>query len=139
MQYEVITQVVFPKAYREWIAEVYQEGAWGIEPEWVEKSFLKFDEERFAKHFKAKQMVQSAFEITPFTDSDEQVTAVTRDGEMSLTVIPYLSSDNGRRTLTGDPLDRLDEYSLQEVLALNGIGVPAGWRGYLEKMRNNFV
>ncbi|ORJ59305.1 CRISPR-associated helicase/endonuclease Cas3 [Geothermobacter hydrogeniphilus] len=126
--------VSFPDAYRKWIDEVYREEGWGNEPEWVESGFAKFEEEKWSKHYNARQMIHRAFEMNPFNDSDEQITAVTRDGEMSLTVIPYLASGGGRQTIDGDLLDSLDEYRLQEILMLNSVGVPAGWKGYLEKM-----
>ncbi len=121
---EDASKVVFPEAYRTWIGEVYSDEVWGTEPEWVEKGFSRFEEEMWGKHFNAKQMVQRAFEINPFTDSDEQITAVTRDGEMSLTVIPYLSSSDGRRTITGELYPQPDDFQLYEVLALNSVSVP---------------
>jgi CRISPR-associated endonuclease/helicase Cas3 len=131
-----VEQISFPDAYRVWIEKVYQETAWGSEPDWVVQGFEKFEEETWGKHFNAKQMVQRAFEITPFTDSDEQITAVTRDGEMSLTVMPYLESASGRQTIDGDLLCCLDEYQLKEVLALNGVSVPGskGWKYSLDEV-----
>lgn len=129
-------QISFPDAYRVWIEKVYQETAWGSEPDWVVQGFDKFEEETWSKHFNAKQMVQRAFEITPFTDSDEQITAVTRDGEMSLTVMPYLESASGRQTVDGCLLGRLDEYQLKEMLALNGVSVPGSksWKYSLDEV-----
>ena len=127
-------QVNFPEAYRKWIGEVYREEAWGTEPEWVEKGFSEFEEEMWGKHFNAKQMVQRAFEISPFTDSDEQIAAVTRDGEMSLTVIPYLSFSDGRRMITGEMYPQPDDFQFNEMLALNGISVPGSktWKYSLD-------
>lgn len=129
-----VGQVPFPDAYRNWIGEVYREEAWGIEPEWVEKSFAEYEAEDLSKHYKAKQMIQMAFEVNPFTDSDEQITAVTRDGEMSLTVVPYLASSEGRRTIDGEIFPQSDDFQRNEVLALNGISVPGSktWKYSLE-------
>jgi CRISPR-associated endonuclease/helicase Cas3 len=127
-------EICFPEAYRSWIRDVYHEEPWGNEPESVEKGFAEFEEKNWGRHFNAKQMVQRAFEITPFTDSDDHIAAVTRDGEMNLTVILYLAAENGRQTITGKPLNFLDEYRLQEILMLNSVGVPASWRGHLERM-----
>jgi CRISPR-associated endonuclease/helicase Cas3 len=72
----------------------------------------------------AQQVVSMAKNSNPFTDSDQNITAVTRDGEMSLTVMPYLESPGGRQTVDGDLLGCLDEYQLKEALALNSISVP---------------
>lgn len=129
-------QIFFPDAYRVWIEKSYQETAWGSEPDWVVQGFDKFEEETWGKHFNAKQMVQRAFEITPFTDTDEQITAVTRDGEMSLTVMPYLESASGRQTVDGCLLGHLDEYQLKETLALNGVSVPGSkaWKYSLDEV-----
>ena len=131
-----VEQISFPDAYRAWIEKVYQEAAWGSEHDWVVQGFEKFEEETLVKHFNAKQMVQMAFEITPFTDSDEQITAVTRDGEMSLTVMPYLESASGRQTVDGCFLGRLEENQLKETLALNGVSVPGSknWKYSLDEV-----
>ena len=119
-----VGKVDFPEAYRAWIGGVYQEGGWGTEPEWVEIGFAEYEKEWWGKHFSAKQMIQRAFEMIPFTDSDEQITAVTRDGEMSMAVIPCLHSTNGRLTIDGDLLTQLDEYQRNEKLMLNSVSVP---------------
>lgn len=131
------TEVHFPEAYRVWISSVYREDAWGNEPEWVEKGFTEFEQDAWGKHFNAKQMVQRAFEMNPFMDTDKEIAAVTRDGEMNLTVIPYLVFGGSLQTIDREPLDLINEYQLQEILMLNSIGVPAGWRGSLEKMAKN--
>jgi len=127
-------EITFPEAYRTWIDKVYRGDSQDHVPQWVEEASVKFEEEIWGKRFSARQMIMRAFEVTPFTDSDERITAVTRDGEMSLQVIPYLAIGKSRQTIDGESLNDMDEYQLLEVLMLNSIGVPAGWRGYLEKV-----
>ncbi len=120
-----IEMVEFPAAYREWIEKVYQERSWDNEPEEITESYWKFkDEIEEMKGFMAQQVVNMAKDMNPFTDTNENVTAVTRDGEMSLTVMPYLDSVNGPETIDGDSLDSLDDYERNETLALNCISVP---------------
>ncbi|MDD3620333.1 MAG: hypothetical protein PHX57_13155, partial [Desulfobulbaceae bacterium] len=120
-------KIVFPSAYRDWIEPVYQEEAWGNEPEHVETGFAAYVDRVWQKHFAAKQMIQQAFEITPFSDSDEKVVAVTRDDEMGLTIIPYMNSPQGRRLLDGELVDAMEESCRAEELAMNAINVPARW------------
>ena len=131
------TKVHFPEAYRVWISAVYREDAWGTDPEWVEAGFAEFEQDALGKHFNAKQMVQRAFEMNPFMDTDNEIAAVTRDGEMNLTVIPYLVAGDSLQTIDRERLDLINEDQLQEILMLNSIGIPAGWRDSLEKMAKN--
>jgi CRISPR-associated endonuclease/helicase Cas3 len=124
-------RIVFPGAYRTWIESVYQEEPWENEPEEMEKAYEKFrDEVEYVKRFKARYMVDSA--MNPFADTDEKVTAVTRDGEMNLTIVPYRQGAEGKRLMDGTFLEMLDEYQRLEALAMNSIGVPASWKGYLD-------
>ncbi len=127
-------QVTFPAAYREWIESAYQEKSWGTEPDLVIAGFEKFKDKTWSKTYSAKEMIRKAFEITPFSDSDENVTAVTRDDEMGLTVIPVIDSPKGRRFLDGGLLGDLDEFRRAEELALNSINVPARWSGWLKAL-----
>ncbi len=130
-----VEQVVFPAAYRDWIEAVYQEDSWDDEPELVTEAYREFkDEIESVKRFMAQQIVNMAKDMTPFTDSDQSITAVTRDGEMSLTLIPYIEATNGRQTIDGDLLDQLDEYQLNETLALNSVSVPGSnaWKYSLD-------
>lgn len=117
-------RIVFPGAYRSWIEKVYQENPWVGEPEQIMEVYREFKNEVDAKGFTARQAINMAKDSTPFVDSDQSITAVTRDGEMSLTVFPYLDFSTGRQTLDGDSLEQVDEYQLQEILALNSVSVP---------------
>lgn len=122
--------IVFPAAYRDWIELVYQESPWGNEPDEVEKGYEKFKFEiEDIKRFKARYMVNSA--MSPFTDTDERITAVTRDGDMSLTVVPYCRTQRGKLLMDGTVFESLDEYKRLEALSLNSVGVPKSWRGFL--------
>lgn len=125
-------KVEFPDAYRNWIELVYEEEPWECEPEQIIEAYEKFEDDLFEAKCRARQQIDSA--INPFFDNEMVVSVMTRDGEMNLTVIPYMASERGRQTITGESLESLDEYKLQEILMLNSIGVPAGWKGQLERM-----
>lgn len=127
-------QVTFPAAYREWIEKVYEEDPWENEPQSVIEGHEKHEMETEANRYKALDMIRRAFEVTPFADTDESVTAVTRDGEMGLTVIPCVDMPEGRRLLDGELLAGLDEYHRAEELALNSINVPHRWAGWLKPL-----
>jgi CRISPR-associated endonuclease/helicase Cas3 len=125
-------KVEFPDAYRNWIELVYQEEPWECEPEQIIKAYEKFEDDLFEARCRARQQIDSA--INPFFDNEMVVSVMTRDGEMNMTVIPYMASGGGRQTISGESLESLDEYKLQEILMLNSIGVPTGWKGHLERM-----
>jgi CRISPR-associated endonuclease/helicase Cas3 len=125
-------KIVFPDAYRTWIEPCYREEAWGNEPEEVEKGYEKFKSEiEEIQRYKARFMVESA--MNPFADTDEHVTAVTRDGEMNLIVVPFCQSAKGKMLMDGTIFELQDEYGRLECLALNSIGVPKSWRRYFEE------
>ena len=127
-------QVIFPGAYRTWIESVYQEKSWGAEPAEVEEIHDEFLTKFEASRFSALQMVHSA--MNPLPDSDQAVTAVTRDGDMNLTLLPYCHTPEGKKLMDGIILDSLDDSRKPEVLTLNSIGVPRSWRGMLHEPDN---
>ncbi len=125
-------RIVFPEAYREWIESVYQDELWEEEPESITEAAKQFSDDLFVAKCKAKQLIQSA--MNPLTDSDEKVAAITRDGEMSLTLIPYTDTLQGLLLLDGEAVDGLDEFQRAEFLAMNGIGVPGRWAFWLDEV-----
>ena len=125
--------ICFPAAYRIWIESVYLEKPWGNEPEEVEKGYEKFkDEIEKIKRYKARYMVDSA--MNPFNDTDENILAVTRDGEMNLTVVPFCNTQQGRMLMDGRIVETMDEYQQLEALSLNSVGVPKSWSYYLDNL-----
>ena len=124
-------RITFPDAYRSWIESVYMEDAWGNEPEAVEKGYEKFKYEiEEIKKYKARYMVDTA--MNPFADTDENVTAVTRDGDMNLTVVPFYRTPQGKKLMDGTIFEQQDDYGRLECLALNSVGVPKSWGWYFE-------
>lgn len=124
-------KIVFPDAYRSWIEPIYQEELWGDEPDEVEAGYEKYKDELWVKRHGARLMINNAFAINPFADTDQSVTAVTRDGEMNLTLIPFYKMSGNQVLLDGTKLNSLDDYRQMEALTLNSIGVPASWRNYM--------
>lgn len=102
----------------------------GDEPEWVALGLEKWQQENAVSRMSAQQMLKWA-ENTWLSDEDDKVRAVTRDGEMSLTVIPYLDSSAGRQLLNGVIVESCDEHKLTEALALNRVMVPNSWSNRL--------
>jgi CRISPR-associated endonuclease/helicase Cas3 len=126
-------EIAFPNAYRTWIEACYCENAWGNEPESVEKGYEKFKSEiEEIQRYKARYMVETA--MNPFADTDEHVTAVTRDGEMNLIVVPFCQTAQGKMLMDGTIFELQDEYVRLESLALNSVGVPKSWRQYFNDL-----
>lgn len=126
------SRVIFPGAYRDWIEDVYREEPWGDEPKEIEECYEKFMEELYSSRYRALQMINNA--VNPLPDTNESVTAVTRDGEMNKTVLPFCAVPEGSMLMDGTILETVDEYNRLEALALNSVGVPKSWGYYLDKM-----
>ncbi|MGY6275381.1 CRISPR-associated helicase/endonuclease Cas3 [Methylomonas sp. MgM2] len=119
------SKLTFPDVYRDWIEKVYDEDAWKSEPESVRNSYEQFDKESQASRYNALSTLRKN---PGLDDNDANVAALTRDGEMSLNVLPMYLDGQGRECLlNGDPLKELDESSKAETLSLNTVGVPRGW------------
>lgn len=119
------SSITFPKAYRDWIEAVYQEEPWANEPPIIQESYEFFTLEQEGRRYAA--LLNASIDAVPFQDTDSNVSALTRDSEMSLGVIPVVMQNGRRCFLEGVPLDSIEEWQLWEALNLNTIGVPASW------------
>jgi CRISPR-associated endonuclease/helicase Cas3 len=132
--------IVFPGAYRTWIEVVYQQTAWGDEPQNILDSFDQYCIESEASQYTAKQLMKS--EVEEFSDTDSNVSSLTRDGEMSLNVLPVMETDNGCTLLEGGtPLESLEKWWKDEAINLNMVSVPHSWgrKGFLPRPENGLV
>jgi len=122
---ETCQEITFPTAYRQWIEAVYGEDFSPEEPAAVTRDYDDWQGKQYAAHQEARQMI-----TTPRLGAfDEAAIAIkTRDGEMSLHVLPL--QDDGR-LLDGVELATLDEREQAETLSLNLVPVPASWRNFL--------
>jgi len=126
--------LVFPHAYRSWVEAVYDPNPWGNEPSEVKASYREFMEKhQEAQRFAANLMLNSTQNMIPLADDDQHITAVTRDGPMSLTLVPYLDSDQDRVLRDGTCYDHLNRLKKPEALAMNKIAVPDTWKSILDK------
>jgi CRISPR-associated endonuclease/helicase Cas3 len=119
-------QLTFPSLYRDWIEKVYREDDWGCEPEKVRKSYETYENDCYTSRMLAKQMINST--MSELSDNDANVSALTRDGDMSLNVLPvYLDTQCRQYLLNGECLDDLDDSQRAEALNLNSVAVPQSW------------
>jgi CRISPR-associated endonuclease/helicase Cas3 len=124
--------VCFPDAYRDWIESVYAEPRPDeVEPDWVREGMEAFETDTFTKCIKARQMAQWG-ENSALGDDDVTERAVTRDGAMSLSLVPYVDAGDGKQLLNGQVLERLPEDLRLEALMLNQVNVPESWRGWID-------
>ncbi len=125
-------RIVFPEAYRDWIEQVYQRDDWPDEPETIA---LEFDQYCIMQRTREKDAQQlTTMTVRAFRDDDARVTGLTRDGEMSLTVLP-LQSDG--RLLDGQALSELTAQDVAETINLNTAPVPASWKNHLRGYRQD--
>lgn len=122
--------LVFPEAYRDWIEQVYRHDDWDDEPERIACDFTKFSSEQLRREKDAQQL--TSMTVSSFRDEDGRITNLTRDGEMSLTVLP-LTADG--RLIDGQRIEDIPERGLPEVLNLNEVPAPASWTKLLHGCR----
>ncbi|WP_267369802.1 MULTISPECIES: CRISPR-associated helicase/endonuclease Cas3 [unclassified Pantoea] len=118
----------FPQAYRLWIDHVYRDETDESEPDWVAEGLARFESQEQSKRYNARLSLNQATRVTPFADDDVRIRAVTRDGEMSLPVVPYVETARGKQLCDRQYLSQLSEFSLPEALALNRVNVPGSWQ-----------
>lgn len=123
-------QVVFPEAYREWIERVYQRDDWEDEPEAIFLDYDKYSALQRQREKDAERLTTTT--LKAFRDEDSRVTGLTRDSEMSLTVLPCL---NGGRFITGEEMKSFKDDELQEQLNLQSIPAPSSWKKLLSDCR----
>ena len=131
--------VSFPAAYREWIEQVYAE-ADDMLPAWIVERMEKFEGKELEARSKARQQLRSA--AYPVADTDESVLALTRDGEMSRSVLMYRNTE-AERMLRDGTLLPAGEANLspekREAIAMNLVNVPASWKSRLPPADNEGV
>jgi len=128
----------FPVVYRDWIERVYKEENWGDEPSDVIASYEEFIKESEGSRYTAQLLMRS--DVEEFADTDSNVLALTRDGEMSLNVLPVLDSIDGLKLLDdGELIKSLEEWWRDEALNLNMVAVPKSWRKFLPDGKDGLV
>ena len=125
-------RIIFPEAYRDWIEQVYQRDDWAEEPDSIYSDYLAWKGEQGRREAEAQRL--TTMTVSAFRDEDHAATALTRDGEMSLTVL--LIQPDGR-LLNGKVLSALDERDLAETLNLHATPVPASWEKRLADCRRD--
>lgn len=118
--------ISFPGAYREWIEAVYGDESWPQEPEYITMAHQTFMDSEDAKRFCALNLGRADANL--LADTDGNVAALTRDGEMSLSVIPVVMKKGRHCFLDGTALDSIDEREVDEALNLQAIPAPHSWR-----------
>lgn len=129
--------IEFPKTYRDWIDKVYERDDWENEPE---KVSLDYDEFQIIENGKFKQAKQLTYqEISEFADTDVNVSSLTRDGEMSLNVLPVMETKQERQLLDGQVLEKIDKWFKDEEINKNIVSVPQSWRKFFPESKDGLV
>ncbi|MGD9975742.1 MAG: CRISPR-associated helicase/endonuclease Cas3 [Desulfatirhabdiaceae bacterium] len=115
----------FPGAYRDMIDSVYESNDWD-EPENIIGEYFAYSQIQHSNADRARQL--TTMTMKQFRDDNDNITSLTRDGEMSLTIVPIV---RGGAFLDGDQLSDNDKKRIAELINLNGTPVPASWKKYL--------
>lgn len=119
--------LIFPDAYRKWIEPIYREEISEPEPQWVTEGMKLFEENNFTQRMKAQRIMDWA-EVVGLGDVEGNERAVTRDGAMSIPLVPFISTEAGRQLLDGSIYEQLGEFHQQEALTRNQVNIPLGWK-----------
>lgn len=121
--------VVFPEAYRHWIEKVYQTPSWPDEASEMTEAHDKYQREvEEVKCMIARTITE--YKVNPLPDESDKATTLTRDGEMSLTVLPVLERGKKFYTLTGEWLDKQGKEYWEQI-SLNSVSAPKSWESSL--------
>lgn len=119
-------KLVFPEAYRDWIERVYQRDDWDGEPDNIATEYDVFSSEQIRREKDAQRL--TTMTVSSFRDDDDRITSLTRDGEMSLSVLPVTAD---ACLLGGQRIDAIIERALSEAINLNTVPAPASWKSSL--------
>ena len=119
-------RIEFPAAYRQWLDAVYDPAIWDDEPDTVYADYLSWQATQRNAAVRAK--VLSQINVKAYRDSDVIAQSLTRDGEMSWSVLPLLADGRG---LEGDELTILSAGEAAEWRDLRTVPVPATWEKLL--------
>lgn len=119
-------EILFPEAYRDWIERVYEPEVWDDEPGEIYGKHMAWKDDQESARLNASRL--TTMTLTEFRDDDERATSLTRDGEMSLSVL--LLQEDGR-LLDGEPLDAMDEKTKPEAAMLSTAPAPHSWNDRL--------
>jgi CRISPR-associated endonuclease/helicase Cas3 len=118
----------FPDVYRPVIESVYTEDAWPDEPGWIVEEYEKYWQAQYASRLNANRISNME---NAWNDDDSHVSLLTRDGEMSLNIVPFERTDTGQCFLgETTPVDKLEEWQRAEQTMRNTIPAPASWRRF---------
>ncbi|MDO9169178.1 MAG: CRISPR-associated helicase/endonuclease Cas3 [Methylobacter sp.] len=120
-------------AYRDWIEKVYGEEAWGDEPEVIEKAYQKYSDEVVDVQRMIANMIIKRKVAEIKSDESDKAGSLTRDGEMSLTVILVIEKQGKFFTLEDVDLDSLEKWQYWEAISLNSVSVTQRWQDRLPK------
>ncbi len=126
--------IPFPFAYRDWIEEVYDEDDSNFSDE-LKKLNYSYINENEARHCTANHFTRNRDSINAIDDLSDKASSLTRDGEMSISLIPMVQN----ALLDGTKISELAEWEKWETLSLNAIPVPNTWRGSLLEYEEGYM
>lgn len=123
--------IVFPEAYRDWIEQVYDGKEWPEESDAIYSDYLAWKGDQRRRKVNALQ--RTTMTVSAFRDEDSRMTGLTRDDEMSLTILPLQQGDC---FLDGQEIKAFKESELQEQLNFQTVPAPASWKGLMADCRH---
>lgn len=123
----------FPEAYRDWIEKAYAESNLDEVPDGMYAKYLAWIQDQKMAADRARRL--TSMTIGGFNETENTVSGLTRDGEMSLPVLPV--QEDGTTLLDGVNLSALNEGLRAEAINLNTVNVPASWKRRYELQQDD--
>lgn len=119
-------EMTFPENYRPLIEKVYEDDPWPDEPEEITQEYEAFWQAEDGSRAVARYIsnIENVFD-----DNDDNVSLLTRDGEMSLNILPFVETEQGRCFLDEEkPIDTLEAWQHAEQIMRNTLPAPRSWQ-----------
>jgi CRISPR-associated endonuclease/helicase Cas3 len=131
--------ISFPSAYREWIEAIYAGEEWDgeIEPDSIIGRSCAFREMQKLMWYEAQQRATNG--MNPFADTDQNAASLTRGKEMGLNVVPIQEGQADKILFDGEKRAETNEFEWEELLNMNAVSVPAGWKNWLPRFEEGYI
>lgn len=130
--------ITFPAAYRDWIEKAATDEPWPDEPQPIIDAHERYVREELGSRYAALQIALS--DVNPFADTEGKAGVLTREGELSLKVVPVLAGTKNQTLLDGSTiLDELDDFERDKALDQHTIPVPHSWAKFLPAAQDDII
>ena len=132
-------QIKFPLAYRKWIEKVYDIEEVNGGNKKLQELNKKYIEDTESRRLVARYLTNNRDTINSLDDLSEKANSLTRDGEMSISLIPVLNDGSSIKFLDGIDISAFEEWEKWEAFSMNSVPVPSYWKNELQLFEKGYM